>query len=111
VYTTTSFTCTEVGESSHVQVKDSLVTISGYDPMPMWSAGVQTSGTINYASYGLTDSASPVACTYPVTCSSKAGSSGGTFGYAPSVHEAISSFIVDGWTASFTNGSLDISFP
>jgi hypothetical protein len=111
VYTTTTFTCSERGENSHVQLKDSLVTISGYDPMPMWSAGVQTSGTINLSSYGLTDSANPVGCTFPVTCSSKAGSSSGTFGYAPSVHESISSFIVDGQAALITNGSLDISFP
>ena len=100
-----------VGENSHVQIRDSLVTISGYDPMPMWSAGVQTNGTLNYATYSLSDSANPVGYTWPIVCSSKAGNRAATFGYAPSVHETISSFVVEGATTAFTNGSLDISFP
>jgi hypothetical protein len=110
VYTTTNFTCSELGENSHFQIKDSLVTISGQDPMPWWNASISTSGTINNASYGLSDSENPVGCTYPVLCSSKSGSSSGTFGYLPSVHEGITDFVIDGQGSIFTNGTLDINF-
>jgi hypothetical protein len=110
LYTTTTFTCPESG-IAHLQVRDSLVTITG-TPEPLWTAGVQTSGTINSAAYTLTESANPVACTYPVVCSSKSGSSGGAFGLAPSVHEAISSFVIDGVTPSqLTNAYLDLAIP
>jgi hypothetical protein len=110
-YRTTSFSCCETGENSHVQIGESLVTLSGYDPMPWWNAGVNTSGTNTLATYGLADAANPVACTFPVLCSSKSGSAAATFGYSPSVHEAISSFVIDGANALFSNGSLDLSFP
>jgi hypothetical protein len=45
-----------------------------------------------------------------VLCSSKSGSSSGTFGYAPSVHEGITDFVIDGQGSIFTNGTLDIDF-
>lgn len=110
LYTTTNFTCSELGQASHFQIKDSLVTISGPDPMPWWNASISTSGTVNNASYGLSDSASPIGCTYPLLCDSKSGSSSGTFGYIPSVHEGITDFVIDGQGALFTNGTLDIDF-
>lgn len=110
VYTTTDFSCTELGQASHYQIKDSLVTISGQDPMPLWNASVSTSGTVNGASYFLSDAGNPSGCSYPVLCSSKSGSSSGTFGYAPSVHEGITDFVIDGQGAIFTNGSLDINY-
>lgn len=111
VYTTTTFSCGETGANSYVQIKDSLVTISGHGEIPMWTAGVQTSGTLNYASYGLSDSENPVGCTWPTVCETKAGNSAATFGYAPAVHETIFSFIAEGVRTTFTNGSLDISLP
>ena len=111
LYTTTVFTCSEIGESSHYQVKDSLVTISGQDPMPVWGSTVEVRGTISWwISYRLTESANPVGCTFPVICSSKAGGVAGAFGYAPSVHEVVSPFTIDGQAAVITNGSVDITF-
>jgi hypothetical protein len=110
-YTGTSFTCLETGANSHAQVRDSLATISGYDPMPLWNATVTTRGTINGASYVLWPSGNPIACTYPIQCSSRSGSSAGTFGYAPSVEEDITSFVVEGQSALITNSSLSISIP
>lgn len=110
MYTTTSFSCPERGEGSHIQLQDSLVTISGYDPLPWWSGSVATQGTINFASYGLSESANPVACTFPTVCSSKSGGSTGTFGYAPSVHESLSGLVIEGQNALTSGGSLDISF-
>jgi len=109
MYTLTTFTCSEVGENSHVQIKDSLATISGHDPMPMWSASLDTHGTINSASYYLLDATNPFNCTYPVLCSSKGGSAGGAFGYSPWVHEQIGSFVIDGHNPIITGGSLDIN--
>ena len=112
MYTTTQFTCSEQGGNSAYQLGDSLVTISGYDPMPIWSAYAQTSGTINGASYGIdTDSASPVNCTFPTVCSSKVGSSADTFGHLPAVDEDIPSFVIDGQSVGMSSNSLHISFP
>jgi len=112
-YTTTTFSCPETGQNSHVQTKESLVTIAGNDPMPMWTAGATTAGTINDTVYGIYDaSENPVNCTFPTLCDSKIGNpGGGSFGYAPSVHEGLWSFVVDGQNASFTGGSLDVWFP
>ncbi len=110
-YTGTSFSCSETGGNSHAQVRDSLVTISGYDPMPLWNAAVTTRGTINGAAYALSPSGNPIACTYPIQCSSQSGSSAGTFGYAPSVDEGITSFVIEGQSALITNSSLSISIP
>jgi hypothetical protein len=111
-YTTTNFTCSEVGENSHYEIKNSLVTLSGNDPMPVWTGAVSANGTTGfYTSWSLTDSAIPYACTFPTICSAKAGGVVGAFGYAPSVHETISSFSVEGQPTYFSNGSLDISFP
>ncbi len=111
MYTGTSFTCPETGGNSHAQVRDSVVTISGYDPMPIWNAAVATHGTINAASYVLWPSANPIACTFPIQCSSQSGSSAGAFGYLPSVDEGITSFVIQGQSALFTNGSLTIPIP
>jgi hypothetical protein len=111
MYTTTLFGCAEVGETSHYLIRDSLVTISGAEPMPMWSATVTANGTIGWwNSWGLWDSANPVGCTFPVQCSSKSGGVSGAFGFAPSVREAISSFLIDGQPTSITNGWLEIPF-
>jgi hypothetical protein len=110
VYATTTFTCQETGENSRRQVKETIAVISGTDPMPMWSASAQTSGTLNSAGYLLTSGAESMACGYPTLCSTKTGSSASTFGYMPSVHEAINSFVIDGVGALYNNGSLDISF-
>jgi hypothetical protein len=112
LYTLTNFTCSEVGENSHYEVKNSLVTLSGNDPMPVWTGTVSVSGTVSfYTSWSLADSANPYPCTFPTICSSKAGGVAGAFGYAPSVHETLSSFSVEGQPTFFTNGALDISFP
>jgi len=111
MYTYTSFGCSEVGQNSRYEIKESVVTISGQDPMPLWSDSIYTSGTINNASYTLSESANPVGCAYPTLCSSKSGSSTGTFGRSPSAHDDIGSFVVDGMGTIFTNGSLEVSFP
>jgi hypothetical protein len=92
-------------------VRDSVVTISGHDPMPDWSATVATHGTINGASYVLWPSANPVACTYPILCSSRSGSSSGTFGYFTSVDESIPTFVIEDQNPVATNRSLSIVIP
>ena len=112
MYTTTLFGAPEVGENSHYLIKDSLVTISGLAPMPDWSGTVNASGTIGWwNSWGLSASANPVDCTFPVRCSSKSGGVSGAFGYAPSVSDHISSVLIEGQPTAITNTSLSISFP
>ena len=111
MYTYTHFGCSEIGENSRYEIRESVVTISGQDPMPLWSDSIYTSGTINNASYTLSESANPVGCTYPTLCSSKSGSSAGSFGYSISVRDDIGSFVVEGMGTIFTNGSLEVSFP
>lgn len=109
MYTTTTFSCPETGENSHVQTRDSLVTISGSDPMTLWTAGAVIDGSLSNVVYGIYDpSPSPLNCTFPTICDSKVGSRSDTFGYSLSVHEGLWSFVVDGWNAGFTGGSLDI---
>ena len=111
LYTRTSFTCSEVGENSHYQVKDSLVTLSSRDPMPEWAAMADAYGTLGFwTSYSLTEAANPVACTFPVHCSSKGGSLG-AFGYAPSIQERITSFSIEAQPTYFTNGSISFPLP
>jgi|GEM_PF-2984925 len=112
LYTRTAFTCSEVGENSHYQVKDSLVTLSSRDPMPEWAAIADAYGTLGYwTSYSLTEAANPVACTFPVHCSSKGGGLPGALGYAPSVQERITSFSIEGQPTHFTNGTLSFPLP
>jgi len=111
-YTRTSFTCSEVGENSHYQVKGSLVTLASRDPLPEWAAIADVSGTLGYwTSYNLTEAGNPVGCTFPVQCSSKGGALPGAFGYAPSVQERISWFSIEGQPTFFTNGTLSFTLP
>ena len=111
LHTSTTFTCTERGETSHAELRESLVTISGRDPMPLWSAMVATHGTINNASYELWPSANPVVCTFPIQCASRSGSSFGAFGYLVSIDESITSFVIEGQNALATNRSLSMVIP
>jgi hypothetical protein len=91
--------------------KDSVVTIAGTFGEPIWNASVSTTGTVNSASYVLTESANPEQCTFPTRCWSKAGASGtGAFGYAVAVHEAIGTFNPEPYATFFTGGTLDITF-
>jgi hypothetical protein len=111
LYTRTGFSCSEVGETSHYEIKDSLVTISGNEPMPDWGGTVRATGTIGWwNSWGLADAANPFTCTFPKICTSKAGGVAGAFGYAPSVNETVSPFSIEGQPTSGTNRSLDIVF-
>jgi len=111
MYMTTWFSCSELGGNSHVEVKDSLVTISSVYPEPMWNGSVQSNGTINNASWGLSyNPDNPVGCTFPTVCWSKSGGAWGAFGYAPSVDDSVGSFVIEGASAMMTGGSLHVTF-
>jgi hypothetical protein len=110
-HTLTTFSFPESGGNSHVQVKDSLVTISGHDPMPMWTAGAWTSGTYPTGNYGIYDpSPNPNLwqCSNGYICDSKVGRGAVLFGYTAAVHEGLWSFVIEGWNATYSGGSLDI---
>jgi len=104
-YTTTTFSGgIESGQNSHFQLRSALATING-DPSPIWNANATAHASSTSTSF-LSPSDNPVDCSSG--CTSR-GTNFGMFGYAASVDEQITSFVVDGQGTMYSGGALSLT--